>query len=129
AAAHEALDKAKASKRRLAQSDFGLGAIAYFRREDASATSRLKLVLYEDPSIDAAYLFAAELDRARDPEKALETAQQAVAYNPDSVDGWKMVGTIAAALPRHRKLLDQAITRVNDLAPNSDALHQLQKLK
>lgn len=128
-AAHEALVRDKASPRRLAQCDFGLGATAYFRHEDASATSRLKLVLYEDPSIDAAYLFAAELDRARDPEKALETAQQAVAYNPDSVDGWKMVGTIAAQLPRHRKLLDDAIARINDLAPGSDALRQLQRLK
>jgi hypothetical protein len=52
-----------------------------------------------------------------------------VSYNPDSVDGWKMLGTIAAQLPRQRKLLDEAITRVNDLAPGSDALHQLQRLK
>ena len=95
----------------------------------ALAASRLKLVLFEDPSIDAAYLFAADLDRARDPEKALDTARQAVAYNPDSVEGWKMVGTIAAQLPRQRKLLDEAIGRVNDLAPGSEQLHQLQRLK
>jgi tetratricopeptide (TPR) repeat protein len=128
-AAHDALARDKASPRRLAQCDFGLGATAYFKREDALAASRLKLVLFEDPSIDAAYLFAADLDRARDPEKALETARQAVAYNPDSVEGWKMVGTIAAQLPRQRKLLDQAIGRVNDLAPGSEQLHQLQRLK
>jgi tetratricopeptide (TPR) repeat protein len=128
-AAHDALVRDKASPRRLAQCDFGLGATAYFKREDASATSRLKLVLFEDPSIDAAYLFAAEIDRVRDPEKALDTARQAVAYNPDSVEGWKMVGTIAAQLPRQNKLLDEAIGHVNDLAPGSEALHQLQRLK
>jgi len=128
-AAHDALVRDRASPRRLAQCDFGLGATAYFKREDALAASRLKLVLFEDPSIDAAYLFAADLDRARDPEKALDTAHQAVAYNPDSVEGWKMVGTIAAQLPRQRKLLDEAIGRVNDLAPGSEQLHQLQRLK
>lgn len=128
-AAHDALVRDKASPRRLAQCDFGLGATAYFKHEDALAASRLKLVLFEDPSIDAAYLFAADLDRARDPEKALDTARQAVAYNPDSVEGWKMVGTIAAQLPRHKKLLDEAIARVNDLAPGSEQLHQLQRLK
>jgi tetratricopeptide (TPR) repeat protein len=129
-AAREALIRDNALPRRLAQCDFGLGATAYFRHEDAEATSRLKLVTgYEDPSIDAAYLFAAELDRGKDPDKALATAQQAVAYNPDSVDGWKMVGTIAAQLPRQRRLLDEAINRVGDLAPGSDALHQLQRLR
>jgi tetratricopeptide (TPR) repeat protein len=128
-AAHDALVRAKASPRRLAQCDFGLGATAYFKHEDALAASRLKLVLFEDPSIDAAYLFAADLDRARDPDKALDTARQAVAYNPDSVEGWRMVGTIAAQLPRHKKLLDEAIGRVNDLAPGSEQLHQLQRLK
>ena len=129
-AAREALIRDNALARRLAQCDFGLGATAYFRHEDAEATSRLKLVTgYEDPSIDAAYLFAAELDRGKDPDKALSTAQQAVAYNPDSVDGWKMVGTIAAQLPRQRRLLDEAINRVGDLAPGSEALHQLQKLR
>jgi tetratricopeptide (TPR) repeat protein len=129
AAAHDALGRDKASPRRLAQCDFGLGVAAYFKYEDASATSRLKLVLAEDPSIDAAYLFAADLERGRDPDKALDLARQAVAYNPDSVEAWKMVGTIAARLPRQKKLLDEAISRVNDLAPGSEQLRQLQKLK
>ncbi|HEX3761123.1 MAG TPA: tetratricopeptide repeat protein [Kofleriaceae bacterium] len=128
-AAHEALVRDKASPRRVAQCDFGLGATAYFKHEDASASSRLKLTLAEDPSIDAAYLFAADLERGRDPEKALGTAHQAVEYNPDSVEGWKMVGTIAAQLPRQKKLLGEAISRVNDLAPGSEALHQLQRLR
>jgi tetratricopeptide (TPR) repeat protein len=129
AAAHDALGRDKASPRRLAQCDFGLGVAAYFKHEDASATSRLKLVLAEDPSIDAAYLFAADLERGRDPDKALDLARQAVAYNPDSVEAWKMVGTVAAQLPRQKKLLDDAISRVNDLAPGSEQLRQLQKLK
>jgi cytochrome c-type biogenesis protein CcmH/NrfG len=85
-------------------------------------------VFYKDPSIDAAYLFAAEIDRPKDPTGALKNAQQAVAFNPDSLEGWRMIGTIAAQLG-YRKLLDQAITRAGDLAPGSDALHQLQRLK
>jgi hypothetical protein len=40
-----------------------------------------------------------------------------------------MVGTIAAQLPRQRKLLDEAISHVNDLAPGSEQLRALQKLK
>jgi tetratricopeptide (TPR) repeat protein len=128
-AAYDALRREKAAPRRLAQCDFGIAVTAYFRREDAKASSRLNLALAEDPSIDQAYLFAAELDRTRDPDKALETARLAVAYNPDSVEGWRMVGTIAAQLPKQRKLLDEAISRINDLAPTSDALHQLQRLK
>jgi tetratricopeptide (TPR) repeat protein len=128
-AAHDALARDKASPRRLAQCDFGLGVTAYFKHDDAPAASRLQLAVLEDPSIDAAYLFAADLDRVRDPEKALQTANQAVTYNPDSVEGWKLVGTIAAPLPRHRKLLDAAISHVNDLAPGSEQLHQLQRLR
>jgi tetratricopeptide (TPR) repeat protein len=127
-AARDALDRAKASPRRHAQAYFGLAATAYYRRDDATALSNLKTVFYKDPSIDAAYLFAAEIDRPKDPTGALKNAQQAVAFNPDSLEGWRMIGTIAAQLG-YRKLLDQAITRAGDLAPGSDALHQLQRLK
>jgi tetratricopeptide (TPR) repeat protein len=128
-AAREALVKDNASPRRRAQADFGLAAVAYFRRDDPTAVNLFELVHVEDPSIYSAYLFAAEIDRPRDPAKALDKAQKAVAFNPDSIDGWKMVGTIAAQLPRQHKLLDEAITRVRDLAPGSEALRQLQRLK
>ncbi|HEY0480459.1 MAG TPA: tetratricopeptide repeat protein, partial [Kofleriaceae bacterium] len=127
-AARDALGKGKASRRRHAQAYFGLAATAYYRRDDATAMSNLKTVFYEDPSIDAAYLFAAEIDRPRDPARALQSAQQAVAYNPDSIEGWRMVGTVAAQLG-NRKLLDEAIHRLGDLAPGSDPLHQLQRLR
>jgi len=126
-AAHQALEKAKAPARRLAQCDFGRAAVAYFQRDDAKATSMFKLVLYEDPSIDEAYLFAAELERARDVEHALVTARSAVTYNPASVAGWTLIGTIAAQIPRQRKQLDEAIAQLNKLAPGSEVLRQLQR--
>jgi predicted Zn-dependent protease len=125
----KALQDENALPRRLAQCNFGLAATQYFRHEDADAKSRLRAVFYEDPSIDAAYLFAAELERPEHLDKALTAAQQSVAFNPASVDGWKMVGTIAAQMPRHRRLLDEAISRVGDLAPGSEALRQLQRLR
>ncbi|HEX7837449.1 MAG TPA: hypothetical protein VF469_08300, partial [Kofleriaceae bacterium] len=127
-AARDALDKDKASPRRHAQAYFGLAATAYYRLDDATAMSNLKTVFYKDPSIDAAYLFAADIERPREPGNALKNAQLAVEFNPDSLEGWRMVGTIAAQLA-NLKLLDEAITRVGDLAPGGEALHQLQRLK
>ncbi|TMQ17524.1 MAG: tetratricopeptide repeat protein [Deltaproteobacteria bacterium] len=125
-AAREAL--VKASPRRRAQADFGLAAVAYFRRDDPAATSRLDLVSMEDPSIYAAYLFAAEIERTSDAAAALDKAQKSVAFNPDSVDGWKMVGTLAAQVGK-RKLLDEAIARLRELAPGGEDLRQLQRLR
>ena len=127
-AAREALVKESASPRRVAQANYGLAAVAYDRGDDPTAVSHLAAVMVQDPTIYAAYLFAAEIAKPKNPRKALELAQQAVVYNPDSVDAWKQVGTLAAQLT-NRKLLNEAIGHVSDLAPGSDTLRQLQKLR
>jgi predicted Zn-dependent protease len=127
-AAREGLLKEKASLRRRAQADYGLAAVAYYRRDDPTARSNLELVMIEDPSIFSAYLFAAEIARPKAPKDALKLAQQAAAFNPASLDAWKLVGTLAAQLG-NRQLLNDAITRVNDLAPGSETFHQLQNLR
>jgi hypothetical protein len=127
-AARAALEKDKASRRRLAQADFGLAAVAYFKRDDPKAKSLLELVVVEDPSIYAAYLFAAEIAKPKAPDDALRSARLAAEYNPDSLDAWKLVGTLAAQL-KQPALVKDAITRVGDLAPGSDTLRQLQALR
>jgi len=126
--ARDALVKEKASPRRRAQAAYGLAAVAYFRQDDPTALTMLDLVIVQDPSIYPAYLFAAEIARPKDPKKALGLAQQAAALNPDSLDAWQLIGTLAAQLG-NRKLLSDAITRVGELAPGSDMLRQLQRLR
>lgn len=126
--ARDALGKAKASPRRQAQAAYGLAAVAYFRQDDPIALTMLDLVMVQDPSIYPAYLFAAEIFKPKDPKKALGLAQQAAALNPDSLDAWQLIGTLAAQLG-NRKLLNDAITRVGELAPGSDMLRQLQRLR
>jgi tetratricopeptide (TPR) repeat protein len=126
--ARDSFMKEKASARRRAQAAYGLAAVAYFRRDDPTATTDLELTTAEDPSIYSAYLFSAEIARPKAPRDALKLAQQAASYNPDSLDAWKLVGTLAAQLG-NRQLLSDAITRVNELAPGSDALRQLQSLR
>jgi hypothetical protein len=120
--------KEKASARRRAQAAYGLAAVAYFRRDDPTAKSNLELVIIEDPSIYSAYLFAAEIAKPKTPKEALKLALLAATFNPDSLDAWKLVGTLAAQLG-NRQLLNDAITRVNELAPGSDTFHQLQNLR
>ncbi|HEY0193129.1 MAG TPA: hypothetical protein VGC42_18555, partial [Kofleriaceae bacterium] len=126
--AKNALDKEKATPRRRAQAELGLAAVAYFKRDDPAARSMFDLVLEHDPSIYAAYLFVAEMQRPKAPEDALRNAQQAAALNPDSLDAWKMVGTLASQLKKPA-LLKDAVTRVGDLAPGSETLKQLQQLR
>jgi tetratricopeptide (TPR) repeat protein len=126
--ARDALKKEKASPRRRAQADYGLAAIAYFKRDDPTAQDLLAQVMIEDPSIYSAYLFAAEIAKPHEPRKALDLALQATAHNPDSIDGWKLVGTLASQLGDH-KLLATSITRVGDLAPGSETLKLLKDLK
>lgn len=126
--ARDALVKEKASPRRLAQANYGLAAIAYFKQDDPNALDRLALVIVQDPSIYSTYLFAAEIQKPKDPKKAFTLAQQAASFNPDSLDAWRLIGTLAAQLG-NRKLLNDAVTRVGELAPGSDVLHQLQRLR
>jgi tetratricopeptide (TPR) repeat protein len=127
-AAREALVKEKASPRRLAQATYGLAAIAYDKQDDPTAQSMFDLVIVQDPSIYPAYLFYAEITRPKDPRKAFDLAQQAATLNPDSLDAWRLVGMLAAQLT-NRKALNGAITRVGEIAPGSDTLRQLQRLR
>ncbi|HEU4734494.1 MAG TPA: tetratricopeptide repeat protein [Kofleriaceae bacterium] len=126
-AARDALVRDKALPRRRAQAAYGIAAVEYFKRDDPSAKVMLDLVLIEDPSIYSAYLFAAEIARPKNPREALKLSQQAAAFNPDSLDAWKMIGALASQLG-DRQLVTDAITRVNELAPGSETLRQLQSL-
>ena len=129
AAVRDVLAAEKASSRRLAQADFGRAVVAYFKEDDLTALSRLELVIFEDPSIYPAYLFASEIYKTKgNLKKALELAQQAAAFNPDSLESWKLVGALAAQLG-NRRLLNDAIVRVGELAPGSDALRELKQLR
>ena len=114
----------KASSRRQAQAYFGLGVIAYNKGDDPVAKGQLELVMQTDPSIYAAYLYAAEVAKGK-PAEALALAQKAVRYNPDFVLGWFTVGSLAARLGKSKELTE-AIARVAALAPNGDELKQLQ---
>jgi tetratricopeptide (TPR) repeat protein len=125
AAAGKALEKA--TSRRLAQAYFGLGVIAYNKGDDPVAKGQLELVIQFDPSIYAAYLYAAEIAKGK-PTEALALAQKSVRYNPDFVLGWFTVGSLAARL-RKTKDLTEAIARVAALAPNGEELKQLQALR
>jgi Tfp pilus assembly protein PilF len=107
---------------------YGLAAIAYEKQDDPNAQTMFDLVIVQDPSIYTAYLFYAEIERPTDPKKAFDLAQQAATLNPDSLDAWKLVGTLAAQFG-NRKLLNDAITHVGEIAPGSDTLRQLQRLR
>ncbi|HSS00902.1 MAG TPA: CDC27 family protein [Kofleriaceae bacterium] len=127
--AKDTLAAEKASSRRLAQADFGRAAVAYEKEDDQTALSVLDLVLFEDPSIYSAYLFAAEIWKTKgNPRKALELAQQAALLNPDWVEAWKLIGPLAAQL-NNRRLLADAIQRLTDLAPGSDLIRQLKQAR
>jgi hypothetical protein len=84
-------------------------------------------VIEQDPSIFAAYLYLGDMVKERDPKRALELANNAVKYNPDLLEGWLMVGTVSSRLKDKKRKAD-AITRVGELAPNSDKLRTLQQL-
>src|SRR5262249_29702816 len=117
-----------ASPRRQAQAEFGRAVVAYNKEDDQNAQSALKLAIALDPTLYNAYLFYADLVRDTAPEEAFDNAKKAVTYNPDFVDGWVMYGSIAHRL-RKRQELATAVTRVNSLAPGSEALRQLQTLR
>jgi predicted Zn-dependent protease len=125
-AAKDALKAEKATPRRLAQADYGLAFIAYSNQNTADAMNALELVNSEDPSIADAYLLASDL--TKDRKKAYELAQSAVHYNPDSANGWLYVGKLAAQ-QRDRKMLADAIGRLQAIAPAGEELKELQKLR
>lgn len=125
-AAKEALTAEKATPRRLAQADYGLAYIALAGGNNADASTAFELVLIEDPSLADAYLFAANIEK--DKRKAYELVQRATHFNPDSASAWLEVGKLAAAL-RDRKMLADAIGRLQTIAPAGDELKQLQQLR
>jgi tetratricopeptide (TPR) repeat protein len=131
AAAYEAAGKAfdlnKATPRRVAQATFGRAVAAYYMKNDPVARNAFEYVIEQDPSIFAAYLYLGDMVKERDPKRALDLAKNAVKYNPDLVEGWVMLGTVASRL-REKKLRQDAITKVAELAPNSEALRTLQNL-
>ena len=117
----------KATPRRQAQAYFGLGVIAYNKGDDPTAKGQLELVVTADPSIFAAYIYAAEVAKGK-PTDALALAMKAVRFNPDYVLGWFTVGTLAARLGKPKEL-KEAIDRLATLAPTGDEFKQLQALR
>lgn len=126
-AAAAAFETDKATPRRVAQATFGRAVSAYYLQNDPVARNAFEYVIEQDPSIYAAYLYLGDMVKERDPKRALELAKSAVKFNPDLVDGWLMVGTVASRL-KDKKLKADAITRVGELAPNSEKLRTLQGL-
>ncbi|MBA3502119.1 MAG: hypothetical protein H0T65_17275, partial [Deltaproteobacteria bacterium] len=90
-----------------------------------AARNGFEYVIAQDPAIFPAYLYLGDMVKERDPKRALELARKAVQYNPDLVEGWVMLGTVASRL-KDKKLRAEAITKVGELAPNSEALRTLQ---
>jgi tetratricopeptide (TPR) repeat protein len=117
----------KATNRRIAQATYGKGVSAYYQKDDPNARNAFELATEQDPSIFSAYLFLGDMVKEKDPKQALELARKSVTYNPDFVEGWVMLGTVASRL-RDKKQRAEAITRVGELAPNSEALRTLQAL-
>jgi tetratricopeptide (TPR) repeat protein len=126
-AAEEAL---KAAPPRIrAQSALGAAVIAYNNQDDPVAIVALNLAIRLDPTLYEAYIYLADIRLGKNEfAVALDKAQLAAKYNPDSVDAYLMIGRAANGL-RNRKLLAEMITKVSALAPNSDQLKLLQSLK
>ena len=122
----------KTTPRRAAQAHFGLAALYYLKDDYPNAQSQLDVAIPSDPSLYDAYLFKADIELklhgAGAQGKSFELAKKSVAANPDFVQGWVQVGTYASLLGK-KKDLDEAITRVGALAPQSDSLKELQALK
>jgi tetratricopeptide (TPR) repeat protein len=125
--AKTALKAEKASPRRVAQADFGLGLVAYNQEAFTEALRTFELVMDQDPSLVDTYVFAAAI--AKDQRRAFEFAQKAVQYNPDYPTAWLLVGKIASRLPGERKTLLNAINRLTQIAPTSDELKELRRLR
>lgn len=132
--AYQAAIKAfeKTAPRRAAQAHFGLAALFYLKSDYPNAQAQLAVAIPSDPSLYTAYLFSAEVELAisgpKAQTRALELAKKSITLNPDYVDGWVQVGTYGVALGK-KKDLEDAITRVGALAPQSEALKSLQSMR
>jgi tetratricopeptide (TPR) repeat protein len=133
-AAWTALDNAKASNLRLAQPRFGDAVAKGERAMDQKASARgaleeLDLAITYDPTLYGAYLFeAALLDYDKQPKKALGLAKQGATLDPENADAWVIVGQLARKIG-DRKTLAYAINNLGAIAPNSEALKQLQQTR
>jgi tetratricopeptide (TPR) repeat protein len=94
--------------------------------DDTRAEDQLNVAIDDDPSLYAAYIYAAEI--AKDLKKAIELARKAIQYNPRVPEAWYVLGSLASRA-KDRKLLDEAVTRLNALAPGTDLVTQLQVLQ
>ncbi|MCW5807055.1 MAG: tetratricopeptide repeat protein, partial [Deltaproteobacteria bacterium] len=120
------LESDKASRRRKAQARLGLGVVAYMKDDDGTAESQLIVALDEDPSLYAAYIYAAEI--SKDLRKAIDLAKKAVQYNPRVPEAWFVLGSLASRA-KDRALLAESIGRLNALTPGSELVTQLQLLR
>ncbi|MFT3691636.1 MAG: tetratricopeptide repeat protein [Kofleriaceae bacterium] len=125
-AARDQLKAEKGSPRRMAQTSYGLAVVAYQKQKDADAYQLLGEAIADDPSIYDAYLFKAELEKSK--AAAYDAAKTAVKYNGDYPRGWNVYGK-KAAMNGDKAALAQAIERLKVLAPSSDELKELEKLK
>jgi len=125
-AAKTALRNEKASPRRLAQADFGLGLVAYIRENTVEALQTFELVMEQDPSLIDTYTFASAV--TKDPRRSLQFAQKATQFNPDYPYAWLLAGKAAYRL-RDRKALAEAKKRLTQLAPDGDELKELNALR
>lgn len=126
--AEVAMQKA-APPRLRAQAALGLAVVAYNNQDDPVALNALQLAIRLDPTLYEAYIYMADIHIGRkELAKALERAQAAAKYNPDNVDAYVMIGRVAAA-QGNRKLLNEMLTKVGAIAPNSEQLKTLQSLR
>ena len=121
------LEAVKASPRRRAQANFGLAAVYYASQDDPNARDKLDLVILLDPSIYAAYAFYADILKDKDPKKALDKARKATDLDPDFVEGWGELGELAAKVG-DKRLLGEVVGKLNEIAPDSEALKELAPL-
>ena len=124
--AREQLRSIKAAPRRIAQANYGLAVVAYNKSHDPEAMDDLNLVISDDPSIYDAYLFLADVNKNK--VAAFEAAKTAVKYNPDYPRAWNVLGKLAAK-NNDQATLAQAIEKLQALAPGTEDLAALKKLK
>ena len=125
--AADQLDTDKASSRRRARASYGFAILAYNAHNLPEAKSQLDIVIGQDPSMYSAYLYRADvLGEQKDKKGALADALQAVAYDPELIDGWYFVGKYAHDLA-DKKTQDVAIAKLTAIAPDSPHLRELQQ--
>ncbi|HET9989189.1 MAG TPA: tetratricopeptide repeat protein, partial [Kofleriaceae bacterium] len=124
--ARDQLRSQKAAPRRIAQANYGLAVLAYQKAHDPEAMDDLNMVISDDPSIYDAYLFQSDVNKNK--VAAFEAAKTAVKYNADYPRAWHVLGKLAAK-NGDQATLGQAIEKLKVLAPGTEDLKELEKLK